>query len=106
VKAIRIEAFGNPAGAFGAMTQAVDAEQLAEAAAWWAVTPQAAGEVLNVANGATTLTRNLCPLIDSGWVAVGTREDRRQKLVRLTCACFRQETLPFVAMEHRGASKL
>jgi NAD(P)-dependent dehydrogenase (short-subunit alcohol dehydrogenase family) len=66
----------------------------------------AEGEVLNVANGATTLTRNLCPLIDSGWVAVGTGEDRRQKLVRITCACFRQVTLPFVAMEHRGASKL
>src|SRR6266436_4413321 len=32
----------------------------------------------------TTLTRNLRPLIDSGWVAVGTGEDRREKLVRLT----------------------
>jgi NAD(P)-dependent dehydrogenase (short-subunit alcohol dehydrogenase family) len=60
----------------------------------------AEGEVLNVANGAATLTRNLCPLIDSGWVAVGTGEDRWQKFVRLTCACFRQVTLPFVAMEH------
>jgi DNA-binding MarR family transcriptional regulator len=34
----------------------------------------------------TTLTRNLRPLIDSGWVAVGTGEDRREKLVRLTDA--------------------
>ena len=32
----------------------------------------------------TTLTRNLRPLIDSGWVAFGTGEDRREKLVRLT----------------------
>src|SRR5262249_61621080 len=32
----------------------------------------------------TTLTRNLRPLIDAGWVAVGTGEDRREKLVRLT----------------------
>ena len=34
----------------------------------------------------TTLTRNLRPLIDSGWVAIGTGEDRREKLVRLTKA--------------------
>jgi DNA-binding MarR family transcriptional regulator len=32
----------------------------------------------------TTLTRNLRPLIDAGWVAIGTGEDRREKLVRLT----------------------
>jgi DNA-binding MarR family transcriptional regulator len=32
----------------------------------------------------TTLTRNLRPLIDSGWVAIGTGEDRREKLIRLT----------------------
>jgi DNA-binding MarR family transcriptional regulator len=32
----------------------------------------------------TTLTRNLRPLIGSGWVAIGTGEDRREKLVRLT----------------------
>jgi DNA-binding MarR family transcriptional regulator len=32
----------------------------------------------------TTLTRNLRPLIDAGWVAVGTGEDRREKLVRLS----------------------
>src|SRR5258705_2091339 len=32
----------------------------------------------------TTLTRNLRPLIDAGWVAAGTGEDRREKLVRLT----------------------
>jgi len=34
----------------------------------------------------TTLTRNLRPLIDSGWVAISTGEDRREKLVRLTKA--------------------
>src|SRR5438445_13151230 len=34
----------------------------------------------------TTLTRNLRPLIDSGWVAVDAGEDRREKLVRLTSA--------------------
>src|SRR5262245_25497222 len=32
----------------------------------------------------TTLTRNLRPLIDAGWVAVGPGQDRREKLVRLT----------------------
>ena len=32
----------------------------------------------------TTLTRNLRPLIDAGWVAVGAGEDRREKLVSLT----------------------
>ena len=32
----------------------------------------------------TTLTRNLRPLIDSGWEAIGTGEDRREKLVCLT----------------------
>ena len=34
----------------------------------------------------TTLTRNLRPLIDSGWVAISAGEDRREKLVRLTGA--------------------
>ena len=34
----------------------------------------------------TTLTRNLRPLIDAGWVAVDAGEDRREKLVRLTSA--------------------
>jgi DNA-binding MarR family transcriptional regulator len=34
----------------------------------------------------TTLTRNLRPLIDAGWVTVGTGEDRREKFVRLTGA--------------------
>ena len=34
----------------------------------------------------TTLTRNLRPLIDSGWVAIRPGEDRREKLVRLTDA--------------------
>src|SRR5262245_55981237 len=34
----------------------------------------------------TTLTRNLRPLIDAGWVAIHPGEDRREKLVRLTDA--------------------
>ena len=34
----------------------------------------------------TTLTRNLRPLIDAGWVAIEPGEDRREKLVRLTDA--------------------
>jgi DNA-binding MarR family transcriptional regulator len=34
----------------------------------------------------TTLTRNLRPLIEAGWVAVRPGEDRREKLVRLTDA--------------------
>jgi DNA-binding MarR family transcriptional regulator len=32
----------------------------------------------------TTLTRNLRPLIDAGWVAIRPGEDRREKLVRVT----------------------
>jgi DNA-binding MarR family transcriptional regulator len=32
----------------------------------------------------TTLTRNLRPLIDAGWVAIGAGKDQREKLVRLT----------------------
>jgi len=32
----------------------------------------------------TTLTRNLRPLIDRGWVAIRPGEDRREKLVHLT----------------------
>jgi DNA-binding MarR family transcriptional regulator len=32
----------------------------------------------------TTLTRNLRPLIDAGWVAIRPGEDRREKLVSLT----------------------
>ena len=32
----------------------------------------------------TTLTRNLRPLIDSGWVEVSPGDDRREKLIRLT----------------------
>lgn len=34
----------------------------------------------------TTLTRNLRPLIDSGWVEVNPGNDRREKLIRLTNA--------------------
>src|SRR5262249_62113922 len=53
--------FPGPAAAFGALTQVVDAEQLAEAAAWSAVAPQAAGEVFNVANGDPTRWSHLWP---------------------------------------------
>jgi DNA-binding MarR family transcriptional regulator len=34
----------------------------------------------------TTLTRNLRPLVDAGWVAADAGEDRREKLVSLTSA--------------------
>jgi DNA-binding MarR family transcriptional regulator len=34
----------------------------------------------------TTLTRNLRPLIDAGWVTADPGEDRREKLVSLTSA--------------------
>ena len=34
----------------------------------------------------TTLTRNLRPLIDAGWVAIEAGKDRREKLVRITDA--------------------
>ena len=53
--------FPGSAAAFGAMTQVVDAEQLALAAAWSAMTPQAAGEVFNVANGDPTRWSHLWP---------------------------------------------
>jgi DNA-binding MarR family transcriptional regulator len=32
----------------------------------------------------TTLTRNLRPLVDAGWVAVRTGEDRREKWLQIT----------------------
>jgi hypothetical protein len=53
--------FPGTAAAFGALTQVVDAELLAEAAAWSAVTPQAAGVVFNVANGDPTRWSHLRP---------------------------------------------
>ena len=34
----------------------------------------------------TTLTRNLRPLVDAGWVAVRSGDDRREKLVTITKA--------------------
>jgi DNA-binding MarR family transcriptional regulator len=34
----------------------------------------------------TTLTRNLRPLIDAGWIAIRPGQDRRERLVRLTDA--------------------
>ena len=53
--------FPGSAAAFDAMTQVVDAEQVAEAAAWSAEAPQAAGEVFNVANGDPTRWSQLWP---------------------------------------------
>ena len=35
---------------------------------------------------ASTLTRNLRPLIDSGWVTLGAGEDGRSRLVKITAA--------------------
>jgi DNA-binding MarR family transcriptional regulator len=34
----------------------------------------------------TTLTRNLRPLVDAGWIAVRSGDDRREKLVKITGA--------------------
>jgi DNA-binding MarR family transcriptional regulator len=34
----------------------------------------------------TTLTRNLRPLIDAGWVGIRAGDDRREKFIRLTDA--------------------
>jgi len=34
----------------------------------------------------TTLTRNLRPLVDAGWIAVRTGEDRREKWLQITAA--------------------
>ena len=53
--------FPGSAAAFGALTQVIYAEQLAGAAAWSALTPQAAGEVFNVANGDPTRWSHLWP---------------------------------------------
>jgi nucleoside-diphosphate-sugar epimerase len=53
--------FPGTAAAVGAMTQIVDAGQLAEAAAWAATTPHAAGEVFNVANVDPTRWSHLWP---------------------------------------------
>ena len=57
----------------------------------------------------TTLTRNLRPLVDSGWVAIGTGEDRREKLVRLTeagAAKLRQARPAWERAEERLRSRL
>ncbi|PYM54735.1 MAG: MarR family transcriptional regulator [Candidatus Rokuibacteriota bacterium] len=57
----------------------------------------------------TTLTRNLRPLIDSGWVAIGTGEDRREKLVRLTeagAAKLRQARPAWERAQERMRSRL
>lgn len=37
-----------------------------------------------MAMDASTLTRNLRPLVDAGWVALGAGADRRSRLVRIT----------------------
>jgi nucleoside-diphosphate-sugar epimerase len=60
VAGLRLD-FPGTAAAFGAMTQIADAEQLAEAAAWSAVTPQAACEVFNVDDGDPTRWSHLWP---------------------------------------------
>ncbi len=53
--------FPGSAAAFGTMTQVVAGVPAAEAAAWSATTPQAAGEVFNVANGDPTRWSQLWP---------------------------------------------
>jgi DNA-binding MarR family transcriptional regulator len=57
----------------------------------------------------TTLTRNLRPLIDSGWVAIGIGEDRREKRVRLTeagAAKLRQARPAWERAQERMRSRL
>ena len=57
----------------------------------------------------TTLTRNLRPLIESGWVAIGTGEDRREKLVCLTeagAAKLRQARPAWERAQERMRSRL
>jgi DNA-binding MarR family transcriptional regulator len=57
----------------------------------------------------TTLTRNLRPLIDSGWAAIGTGKDRREKLVRLTeagAATLRQARPAWGRAQERMRSRL
>jgi DNA-binding MarR family transcriptional regulator len=57
----------------------------------------------------TTLTRNLRPLIDSGWIAIDTGEDRREKLVSLTeagAAKLRQARPAWERAQERMRSRL
>jgi DNA-binding MarR family transcriptional regulator len=57
----------------------------------------------------TTLTRNLRPLIDSGWVALGVGEDRREKHIRLTeagAAKLRQARPAWERAQERMRSRL
>jgi DNA-binding MarR family transcriptional regulator len=58
----------------------------------------------------TTLTRNLRPLIDAGWVAIRPgEEDRREKLVRLTdagAAKLREARPPWERAQERLRSRL
>jgi DNA-binding MarR family transcriptional regulator len=57
----------------------------------------------------TTLTRNLRPLIESGWVVIGAGEDRREKLVRLTeagAAKLRQALSAWERAQQRMRSRL
>lgn len=53
--------FPGSAAAFEAMTQIVDAEQVAAAALWAAETPEAAGEIFNISNGDPTRWSQLWP---------------------------------------------
>jgi DNA-binding MarR family transcriptional regulator len=57
----------------------------------------------------TTLTRNLRPLIDAGWVVIHSGEDRREKLVCLTdagAAKLLQAHLPWERAQERLRSRL
>lgn len=54
--------FPGSAAAFEAMTQIVDAEQVAAAAVWAAETPEAAGEIFNISNGDPTRWSPLWPV--------------------------------------------
>jgi len=57
----------------------------------------------------TTLTRNLRPLMEAGWVAASTGEDRREKLVRLTeagAAKLRQARPAWERAQERMRSRL
>ncbi len=57
----------------------------------------------------TTLTRNLRPLIESGWVAIGAGDDRREKRVQLTpagAAKLREAHPAWKRAQHRMQSRL
>ncbi len=57
----------------------------------------------------TTLTRNLRPLIDVGWVAIHPGEDRREKLIRLTdagSAMLQEARAPWERAQERMRSRM